>query len=188
MSAKRQAAGRKAQAAGTAWENSIEGINRDYATANTALVDRLRQSGRFAKGKGFVATKSPVDFNGAVKVGDRFVPVRFDAKEFSGDRWTFSDWKPGAKKHHQLQSLRAMARFGGVAFALVRRTGIFNRDNRGSVVFYDYPAWLVTLAVIEGAIEVNHWSLNVGDLDKLAVTVRGADWLEALYNLPGLAQ
>ena len=124
----RSQAGRQAQRSGDSFENSVEANNRSYEMKNTALVERLRLTGRYAKGKGFVPGASPVDFVGDIKAGDRFVPVRFDCKSFAGDRWNFADWKPGAKKAHQLTALRHVARFGGLAFALVRQSKLKQTD------------------------------------------------------------
>ena len=164
----------------------------------TAMVERLRLSGRFVKGKGFTANKSPVDFVGDIKLDDRFVPVAFDAKSFAGDRWDFSEWKPGAKKHHQLKRLRDMAAFGGLAFALVRQSRLSTvsgttvdartgKTPNGTATtpyrYYDYPAWLVPLPLIESVATTDTWSMSESYLRAYAVPISGANWLEAARNL-----
>jgi len=178
---KRIAAGRKAWRSGDSFENSIEAECRGYQMQNTALVHRMRLTAWFSKGD-IKAGKSPPDFAGSIKVGDRFHPVLFDAKSYEGDRWNFAEWKPGAKKHHQLKALRDMAAFGGLAFALVRQNKLMPTPGTGPD-YYNYPAWLVLLSVIEDAAKVDHWSLSATDLDHLARRVRGANWLPVAQSL-----
>jgi hypothetical protein len=175
---KRVAAGRKAWRSGDSFENSIEAECRGYQMQGTALVQRFRLTGRFAKGKGFVPGQSPVDFVGSILVDDHFCPVAFDAKSFADDRWDFSEWRATAKKRHQLKALRDMAAFGGLAFALVRQNRLMPTPDTGPD-YYNYPAWLVPLSVIEEAAKLDHWSLSADDLDHLARKIRGANWLEA---------
>lgn len=184
MKRNRADAGRKAQRSGDSWECSVEANNWSYEMAGTALVERLRLTGRFVKGKGFTPGQSPVDFVGDIKVGDRFVPIRFDAKSFAGTRWDYSDWKSGAKKHHQLIALRHMARFGGAAFVLVRQSKLREQDR----ATFGYPAWLVPLAVVEHFINLGQWSMSVEFLDSAVAVkkVKGADWLSSAIDLTGL--
>ena len=201
--ANRVRAGQRAQRAGDSFENSVEAANVGYAMQNTALVERLRLTGRFVKGKGFTPGHSPVDFQGDIRVGDRFIPVRFDCKSFEGDAWKFSEWNPATKKNkvHQLTALRHMARFGGLAFVLVRQNTIAIVDS-GLVVdkktggggawhSFGHPAWLVPLSVVEGCIRKGQWSMHVAELDARSefvdstrtVRMRGGDWLEAARSL-----
>jgi hypothetical protein len=159
-----------------------------YAMQNTALVERFRLTGRFVKGKGFVPGHSPVDFVGDIKVGDRFIPVRCDAKSFTGDAWKFSDWNPATKrnKFHQVVALRHMARFGGVAFVLVQQSQLKAAEGT-----YGFPAWLVPLDVVEGCIRKGQWSMSVAELDARTdlpesgrtTRIKGADWLTAAKGL-----
>jgi len=195
MNPKRKAAGLRAQVAGDSFENSVEANNRAYETQGTALVDRLRLTAWFSKG-GVKAGKSPPDFSGTIKVDGRFVPVLFDCKSFAGPAWKFSEWNPAVKhnKHHQLQALRRMDRFGGLAFALVRHNSIAIVDS-GLVVdektggggawhSFGYPAWLVPLAMIEESIRQDHWSITAELLDNsAAIGIRGADWLPAAREI-----
>jgi hypothetical protein len=182
VSRDRAGAGRKAQERGVSWENAIAAANRGYETQNVALVERVQLSGKFYGGE-FHAAKSPVDFQGDIKVGDRFVPVRFDAKETSSNRWDFSEWKPTAKKHHQLIALRHMARFGGLSFALVRQSKMKWLDDISG--FWDYPAWLVPLPVVDHFINLGQWSMSVEFLNSAVAVlkVRGGDWLAAAVAL-----
>lgn len=187
MTRDRVAAGRKAQRAGDSFENSVEAECRGYAMRGKALVERLRLTGRFVKGKGFLPGASPVDFMGDIVFLDlprRFLPIRFDCKSFAGERWDFSEWKPLAKKHHQLKALREMAAFGGLAFALVQCT------NRNMVItfpdFYDHPAWLVPLVFVETYILLGRWSVTAKELDDGCARIPGAHWLPAAVDLTGL--
>jgi|GEM_PF-3718570 len=182
----RAEAGRAAQRSGDNFENSIEAENRGYQMRGKALVDRLRLTGRFVKGKGFVPGQSPVDFVGSIKVRGAittyFMPCCFDAKSFAGDRWSFAEWQPTAKKHHQLKRLREMAAFGGVAFVLVQCSQ--PRQTTPRDMFLP-PAWLVPLAVVEHFINLGQWSFSAEFMDSAVAVqkIRGADWYSSAANL-----
>ena len=189
--ANRVRAGRRAQRAGDSFENSVEAANVGYAMQNTALVERLRLTGRFVKGKGFTPGHSPVDFQGDIRVSCRFIPVRFDCKSFEGDAWKFSEWNPATKKNkvHQLTALRHMARFGGLAFVLVRQNQLLNAKSYAYAasgpdsIEFGYPAWLVPLSLVETQINGSYWSMGAEFLDAYAIRIRGGDWLEAARSL-----
>jgi hypothetical protein len=190
-------AGRDAQLAGDSFENSVEAECRGYEMQNIALVSRLRLTARFVGGD-IKASKSPPDFKGDIIVRREFYPVLFDCKSFSGDAWDFSEWNPVPKvtkrrtkrphtKYHQLVALRKMARFQGLAFALVRE----NRLTQASPTdIFACRAWLVPLAVVEQCIEKGQWSMSVAELDARCdepvnptIRIRGCDWYEAAAEM-----
>jgi hypothetical protein len=183
----RKAAGRKAQSSGKAWERAIAAQNVAYQMEGKALVNHVEVGSRIVGGGKVLRLQSPPDFDGTFRCGDRFIPCRFEAKSFEGDRWSLQEWRPVGKRHkaHQLKALRDMARFGGLAFALVQQSKLKPTPGTGEN-YYNYPAWLVPLVFVETYILLGRWSVTAKELDEGCARIRGADWYSSAIDLTGL--
>lgn len=110
-------AGRRRVQTGKRFEGSLTRIHEHYRARGIGKLlphypKTLQVGKRLVRAKG----GAPVDFSGAVKVGDRSYAVAFDAKVL--DRQAAS-YDHDRDQRHQLLELHDIARAGGLAFLLV---------------------------------------------------------------------